>query len=83
MLRYSSRYIKTAANQQPLLREIDYNNDRCAFIYLYVTLCQWYLWIKVVNIYLGSYYFTIFTLILFQYDTSLSNNFCDIIDQWG
>ena len=28
-----------------------------------------------------SYYYTIFKLILFQYDTSLSNNFCGIIDQ--
>ena len=30
-----------------------------------------------------SYYYTIFKLILFQYDTSLSNNFCGIIDQCG
>ena len=28
-------------------------------------------------------YYTIFKLILFQYDTSLSNNFCGIIDQCG
>ena len=32
---------------------------------------------------LFSYYYTIFKLILFQYDTSLSNNFCGIIDQCG
>ena len=30
-----------------------------------------------------SYYYTIFKVILFQYDTSLSNNFCGIIDQCG
>ena len=30
-----------------------------------------------------SYYYTIFKLILFQYDTSLSNNFCGIIDRCG
>ena len=30
-----------------------------------------------------SYYYSIFKLNLFQYDTSLSNNFCDIIDQSG
>ena len=28
-----------------------------------------------------NYYYTIFKLLLFQYDTSLSNNFCGIIDQ--
>ena len=32
---------------------------------------------------LFSYYYTIFKLILFQYDTFLSNNFCGIIDQCG
>ena len=32
---------------------------------------------------LFSYYYTIFKLILFQYNTSLSNNFCGIIDQCG
>ena len=32
---------------------------------------------------LFSYYYTIFKLILFQYDTSLPNNFCGIIDQCG
>ena len=30
-----------------------------------------------------SYYYTIFKLILFQYDTSLSNNFYGIIDKCG
>ena len=30
-----------------------------------------------------SYYYRIFKLILFQNDTSLSNNFCGIIDQCG
>ena len=30
-----------------------------------------------------SYYYWIFKLILFQYDTSLSSNFCGIIDQCG
>ena len=30
-----------------------------------------------------SYYYTIFKLIFFQYDTSLSNNFYGIIDQCG
>ena len=30
-----------------------------------------------------SYYNTIFKLILYRYDTSLSNNFCGIIDQCG
>ena len=30
-----------------------------------------------------SYYYTIFKLILFHYETSLSNNFCGIIDQCG
>ena len=30
-----------------------------------------------------SYYYTIFKLILFQYNTSLSNYFCGIIDQCG
>ena len=30
-----------------------------------------------------SYYCAIFKLILFQNDTSLSNNFCGIIDQCG
>ena len=32
---------------------------------------------------LFSYYYAIFKLISFQYDTSLSNNFCGIIDQCG
>ena len=30
-----------------------------------------------------SYYYTIFKLILLQYDSSLSKNFCGIIDQSG
>ena len=30
-----------------------------------------------------GYYFTIFKLILFQYDISLSNNLCGIIDRCG
>ena len=71
---------------------IIYNNDRYVFIYLshylYVTLCQWYLWVKSIKVsciprfyrspleHFFSYYYTIFKLILFQYDTSLSNNFC-------
>ena len=75
------------------------NNDRCVFIYTYIyfsvrnaltmiPLSQ----VKVSYIprfyrsplkHLSSYYYTIFKLILFQYDTSLSNNFCGIIDQCG
>ena len=61
---------------------------------LYVTLFQWYLWVKSKYHYiprfyrsllehLFSYYYTIFKLILLQYNTFLSNNFCGIVDQCG
>ena len=79
---------------------INHNNDRCVFIYLFIFMC---IYLSVRNalpmiplsqVYIPrfyrsplkhsfSYYYTIFKLTLFQYDTSLSNNFCGIIDKCG
>ena len=75
---------------------VNYNNDRCVFIYLSVRNALSMIPLSQVKVsyiprfyrsqllkHSFSYYYTIFKLILFQYDTSLSNNFCGIIDQSG
>ena len=77
---------------------ITYNNDRCVFIYIFIYLyvrsandtsessqgiMHIYLDFIGPQKHLFSYYCTIFKLILFQYDASLSNNFCGFIDQCG
>ena len=54
----------------------------CIFIYLYVTLPVSYIprFFRLPLKHLFSYYYTIFKLILFQYDISLSNNFCRVVN---
>ena len=53
-------------------------------VYLSVYLFIWYhVYLILLSKNFFSYSYTIFKLILFQYDTSLSNNFCGIFDKCG
>ena len=70
-----------------MLGIVNYNNDLCAFIYLSVCNALPMIPLSQVKVsyiprfyrsllkHLFSYYNTIFKLILFKYDTSLSNKF--------